>query len=331
MINYKNLGVINTRQMLSKALAGGYAVPGFNFSHLEQAQAIIQAIVETRSPLILQILKSDREYIGAKLVPNIVQGLVKYAMDLGLESPQIAMHLDHGDSFELCKNCIDDGFSSVMIDGSHLPFEKNIELTQKVTEYAHKYDVTVEGELGVIAGAEGYLNSKLSLYTEPDDVIDFVRRTGCDSLAISIGTAHGSFKFTAEQCVKNENGILEPPPLAFSVLEEIEKKLTGFPIVLHGSSTVPQEKVKLINKYGGKLNDAVGIPENQLKKASKQAVCKINIDSDSRLTMTATLREFFEQKPQEYDPRLYLAKAREDMKAVYIHLIKDVLGSANKL
>lgn len=331
MINYNELGVVNTKQMLSRALKERYAVPGFNFCHLEQVQAIIQAIVETKSPVILQILKSDREYIGPKLIPNIVKGLVEYAKDLGLEKPQIALHLDHGDTLELCKNCIDDGFSSVMIDGSHLPFEENIKLTKSVVDYAHKFDVTVEGELGVIAGAEGYKYSKISTYTEPEDVINFVSHTGCDSLAISIGTAHGSYKFTAEQCEKDERGVLVPPPLAFNVLEEIERKLSDFPIVLHGSSTVPQDKVKTINLYGGKLKDAIGIPESQLAKAAKQAVCKINIDSDSRLTMTASIRKFFAEIPYEYDPRIYLAIARDDMKEVYKHLISNVLGSANKL
>lgn len=331
MTNYSNLGVVNTKQMLSKALKERYAVPGFNFSHLEQAQAIIQAITETQSPVILQILKSDREYIGPKLVPDMVKGLLEYAKSLGLDNPQIALHLDHGDSLELCKNCIDDGFSSVMIDGSHLPFEENIELTKSVVEYAHKYNVTVEGELGVIAGAEGYKYSKISTHTKPENVINFVSHTDCDSLAISIGTAHGSYKFTAEQCTRDAKGVLVPPPLAFDVLEEIEKNLPDFPIVLHGSSTVPQDKIKTINHYGGKLKDAIGIPESQLSKAAKQAVCKINIDSDSRLTMTAALRKFFVQIPYEYDPRLYMALAREDMKEVYKHLIIDVLGSANKL
>ena len=256
------------------------------------------------------------------------EGLSK---ELGWEKPQIVLHLDHGDSFETCKSCIDMGFSSVMIDGSHLPYEENVALTKKVVEYAHQFDVTVEGELGVLAGVEDEVSAEESHYTKPEEVVDFVTKTGCDSLAISIGTSHGAFKFTPEQCtIDPETGRLVPPPLAFDILEAIEKELPGFPIVLHGSSSVPQEEVDTINKYGGALKAAVGIPESQLRKAAESAVCKINIDSDSRLAMTAAIREVFATKPAEFDPRKFLGPARDNMKKQYIHKIVNVLGSDGK-
>ncbi|MBQ6766493.1 MAG: ketose-bisphosphate aldolase, partial [Paludibacteraceae bacterium] len=242
----------------------------------------------------------------------------------------VVMHLDHGNSFELCKSCVDMGFSSVMIDGSALPYEENIALTKKVVEYAHKYDVTVEGELGVLAGVEDEVSAEASHYTQPSEVIDFTKRTGVDSLAISIGTSHGANKFTPEQCTRDANGILVPPPLRFDILKEIEKQLPGFPIVLHGSSSVPQEYVKIINENGGKLKDAVGIPEDQLRQAAKSAVCKINIDSDGRLAMTAAIRKFFNDEPSKFDPRQYLGPAREELKKLYMHKVTDVLGSAGK-
>ena len=299
MTSYKELGLVNTREMFKKAVAGGYAIPAFNFNTLEQMQAIVQA---------------------------------EYAKELGCKNPQIVLHLDHGDSFELCKDCIDNGFSSVMFDGSALPYEENIRITKQVVEYAHAHDVTVEAELGVLAGVEDEVQAEKSHYTKPEEVIDFATRSGCDSLAISIGTSHGAYKFTPEQCTRDpKTGRLVPPPLAFDILHEIEKKLPGFPIVLHGSSSVPQEEVDTINAHGGKLPDAVGIPEEQLREASKSAVCKINIDSDSRLAMTAAIRKHFDEKPGDFDPRQYLKPARENMKKMYIHKIVEVLGSNNKL
>lgn len=332
MVNYKDLGLVNTREMFARAVNGGYAIPAFNFNNMEQLQAIIMAAVETKSPVILQISKGARQYANQTLLRYMAEGAVAYAKELGCEHPEIVLHLDHGDSFELCKNCIEMGFSSVMIDGSALPYDENVALTRKVVDYAHKYDVTVEGELGVLAGVEDEVSAEESHYTKPEEVIDFVTKTGVDSLAISIGTSHGAYKFTPEQCtVDPKTGRLVPPPLAFDVLEAIEKKLPGFPIVLHGSSSVPQDDVDTINKYGGALKAAVGIPEEQLRKAAKSAVCKINIDSDSRLAMTAAIRKTFAEKPAEFDPRKYLGPAREHMKELYMHKIINVLGSNDKL
>lgn len=332
MINYKELGLVNTRDMFSRAINGGYAIPAFNFNNMEQLQAIVMAAVETKSPVILQISKGARNYANQTLLRYMAEGAVAYAKELGCKHPELVLHLDHGDSFELCKDCIDMGFSSVMIDGSALPYDENVALTKKVVEYAHQYDVTVEGELGVLAGVEDEVSSEVSHYTKPEEVVDFVTKTGVDSLAISIGTSHGAYKFTPEQCtVDPKTGRLLPPPLAFDVLEAIEKELPGFPIVLHGSSSVPQEDVDTINKYGGNLKAAVGIPEEQLRKAAKSAVCKINIDSDSRLAMTAAVRKTLAEKPAEFDPRKYLSPARDHMKELYIHKIVNVLGSKNKL
>ena len=332
MINYKTLGLVNTRDMFAKAVKGGYAIPAFNFNNMEQLQAIVKASVETKSPVILQVSKGARDYANQTLLRYMAEGAVAYAKELGCEKPEIVLHLDHGDSFETCKSCIDMGFSSVMIDGSHLPYEENVALTKKVVEYAHQFDVTVEGELGVLAGVEDEVSAAESHYTKPEEVVDFVTKTGCDSLAISIGTSHGAYKFTPEQCtVDPETGRLLPPPLAFDVLAAIEEQLPGFPIVLHGSSSVPQEDVDTINQNGGKLVAAVGIPEEQLRKASKSAVCKINIDSDSRLAMTAAVRKTLAEKPGEFDPRKYLGPARESMKKLYMHKIINVLGSNDKL
>ena len=306
MVNYKDLGLVNTREMFKKAINGGYAIPAFNFNNMEQLQAIIKASSELKSPVILQVSKGARNYANQTLLRYMAQGAVEYAKELGCNHPEICLHLDHGDSFEICKSCVDFGFSSVMIDGSALPYEENIALTKKVVEYAHQFDVTVEGELGVLAGVEDEVASEVSHYTKPEEVIDFVSRTGVDSLAISIGTSHGAYKFTRDQCtVDPETGRLVPPPLAFDVLDAIMEKLPGFPIVLHGSSSVPQEYVDIINANGGKLPDAVGIPEEQLRKAAKSAVCKINIDSDSRLAFTAAVRKVFNDKPGEFDPRKY--------------------------
>ena len=298
---------------------------------MEQLQAIIKAAADTKSPVILQVSKGARNYANPILLRYMAQGAVEYAKSLGWEHPQIVLHLDHGDSFELCKDCIDHGFSSVMIDGSHLPYEENVALTKKVVDYAHQYDVTVEGELGVLAGVEDEVSSDHHTYTDPEEVIDFVERTGVDSLAISIGTSHGAYKFTPEQCTRDpKTGLLIPPPLAFDVLEKIEEKLPDFPIVLHGSSSVPQEYVKIISENGGKLPDAIGIPEEELRKAARMNVSKINIDSDSRLAMTAAIRKAFNDNPAEFDPRKYLGPARDEMGKLYKHKIINVLGSDGK-
>ncbi len=329
MINYKDLGLVNTREMFKKAMEGGYAVPAYNFNNMEQLQAIISACVETKSPVILQVSKGARNYANKTILRYMAEGAVQYAKELGYQIP-IALHLDHGDSFELCKDAIDMGFSSVMIDGSHLPYEENVALTRKVVEYAHQFDVTVEGELGVLAGIEDEVSAEKSTYTRPEEVEDFVSKTGVDSLAISIGTSHGANKFKPEMCTRNEEGILVPPPLRFDILKEVEKRLPGFPIVLHGSSSVPQHLVKTINKYGGNLKDAIGIPEEQLRKAAKSAVCKINIDSDGRLAMTAAIRKYLAEHPDVFDPRKYLGPAREALKELYKHKNINVLGSAGK-
>ena len=331
MVNYKDLGLVNTREMFKNAMAGKYAIAAFNFNNMEQMQAIIQAAVECKSPVILQVSSGARKYANQTLLRYMAQGAVEYAKELGLNIP-ITLHLDHGDSFELCKSCIDMGFSSVMIDGSHLPYDENVALTKKVVEYAHQFDVTVEGELGVLAGVEDEVSADHHTYTDPEEVIDFATRTGCDSLAISIGTSHGAYKFTPEQChIDPKTGRMVPPPLAFEVLDAVMEKLPGFPIVLHGSSSVPEEEVETINKYGGALKAAIGIPEEELRKAAKSAVCKINIDSDSRLAMTAAVRKVFAEKPAEFDPRKYLGPARDNMEKLYKHKIINVLGSDNKL
>ncbi|MDD4031866.1 MAG: class II fructose-1,6-bisphosphate aldolase [Bacteroidales bacterium] len=329
MVSYKELGLVNSKELFAKAIKGGYAIPAFNFNNMEQLQAIIAACVEKKSPVILQVSSGARKYANQTLLRYMAQGAVEYSKELGYAIP-IVLHLDHGDTFELCKSCIEFGFSSVMIDGSHHPYEKNVELTRQVVEYAHKYDVTVEGELGVLAGIEDDVVAASHVYTQPEEVEDFLKKTGVDSLAISIGTSHGANKFKPAQCTRNADGILVPPPLRFDILEEIEKRIPGFPIVLHGSSSVPQDKVAIINKYGGALKDAIGIPEDQLRRAASSAVCKINIDSDGRLAMTAAVREVFANKPEEFDPRKYLGPARDSLKELYMHKVVDVLGSAGK-
>ena len=314
MVDYKSLGLVNTREMFKRAINGGYAIPAFNFNNMEQLQAIIKASSDLKSPVILQVSKGARNYANQTLLRYMAQGAVEYAKELGCKHPEIVLHLDHGDTFETCKSCIDYGFSSVMIDGSSLPYDENVALTKKVVDYAHQFDVTVEGELGVLAGVEDEVVAEVSHYTKPEEVIDFTSKTGVDSLAISIGTSHGAYKFTPEQCTRDpKTGLLIPPPLAFDVLDEIMKKLPGFPIVLHGSSSVPQEYVKIINENG------------------KSAVCKINIDSDSRLAFTAAVRKVFNEKPGEFDPRKYCGPARDLMTELYKHKIIDVLGSDNKL
>lgn len=331
MTSYRELGLVNTVELFKKAVKGGYALPAYNFNNLEQLQAIVQACVETKSPVILQVSSGARKYANANLLRNMAKGAVEYAKELGYSIP-IVLHLDHGDTFELCVDCIENGFSSVMIDGSHLPYEDNVALTKKVCEYAHsrKDYVSVEGELGVLAGVEDEVSAEHSNYTRPDEVEDFVKKTGVDSLAISIGTSHGRTKFKPEQCTKTADGVLVPPPLRFDILEEIEKRIPGFPIVLHGSSSVPMEYVRMIEQYGGRLKDSVGIPEAQLRKAAASAVCKINIDSDGRLAMTALLRKVLFEKPEEFDPRKLLGPARDELKKLYMHKNIEVLGSAGK-
>ena len=322
MIHYKELGLVNSRELFKSAVKGGYAIPAFNFNNLEQLQAIISACVETKSPVILQVSKGARKYANQTLLQHLAKGAVEYAKELGYAIP-VVLHLDHGDSFETCKACIETGFSSVMIDGSHFPYEENVRLTKQVVDFARRFDVTVEGELGVLAGIEDEVSSEHSTYTHPEEVEDFVKKTGVDSLAISIGTSHGAFKF------KVKPGEL-PPPLRFDILEECEKRIPGFPIVLHGASSVPQEIVDEINKYGGKLENATGVSEDQLRKAAASSVCKINIDSDGRLAMTAAIRKTLVEKPGEFDPRNYLGPARDKLKELYKHKIVNVLGSADK-
>lgn len=320
--HYKELGLVNTREMFQKAVRGGYAIPAYNFNNMEQLQAIILASIETNSPVIIQVSNGARNYANAAMLRCMAQGAVEMAREMGSQIP-ICLHLDHGDSFELCKTCIDSGFSSVMIDGSHLSYDENVALTRKVVEYAHQFDVTVEGELGVLAGIEDDVVAEHSTYTRPDEVEDFVTKTGVDSLAISIGTSHGAYKF---KLAEGE----EVPPLRFDILDEIEQRIPGFPIVLHGASSVVQEYVQLINEYGGFLEGAVGVPEAQLRQAAKSAVCKINIDSDGRLAMTAKVREFLANNPNEFDPRKFLGAARSELIALMKHKNETVLGSAGK-
>ena len=318
-ISYKSLGLVNTKELFAKAIKGGYAIPAYNFNNMEQLQAIIQACVETESPLILQVSKGAREYANQTLLRYMAQGAVEYAKELNNgKCIPIVLHLDHGPDFETCKSCIDYGFSSVMIDGSHLSYEDNVALTRKVVEYAHAHDVTVEGELGVLAGVEDDVKAEKHTYTRPEEVEDFVKRTGVDSLAIAIGTSHGAYKFKPG----------DNPKIRLDILAEIEKRIPGFPIVLHGSSSVPQDLVKIINENGGKLKDAIGIGEDQLREAARSAVCKINIDSDGRLAMTAASLNVFREKPAEFDPRKYLGPARTALKELYERKNREVLGSA---
>jgi fructose-bisphosphate aldolase class II len=320
--NYKDLGLVNTKEMFRKAMEGGYAIPAYNFNNMEQLQGIILGCVASRSPVILQVSGSARKYADPTMLRYMAVGAVQMARAEGSDIP-IALHLDHGDSFELAKSCIDSGFSSVMLDGSHHPFEENARITRQVVEYAHQKDVTVEGELGVLAGIEDEVSHDVSHYTEPEEVEAFVAKTGVDSLAISIGTSHGAYKF------KIKPGE-EVPPLRFDILEEIEKRVPGFPIVLHGASAVIPKYIEMINKYGGKMDDAVGIPEEQLRRAAGSAVCKINIDSDGRLAMTAVIRKVFAENPSEFDPRKYLGPARDELIKMVSQKNETVLGSAGK-
>lgn len=319
MVSYKELGLVNTRNLFKKAVKGGYAIPAYNFNNMEQLQSIIMACVETNSPVILQVSAGARNYANQTMLRYMAEGAVQYSKDLGKKIP-IVLHLDHGDSYELCKSCIDTGFSSVMIDGSHLSYVENVKLTKKVVAYAHKHDVTVEGELGVLAGVEDDVQADEHVFTQPEEVQDFVSKTGVDSLAIAIGTSHGAYKFKPGT----------NPQIRLDILHEIEKRIPGFPIVLHGSSSVPHELVKQINAFGGKMEDAIGIPESQLREAAKSAVCKINIDSDGRLAMTAAIRKVLKEKPGEFDPRKYLGPARDALKELYMHKNINVLGSAGK-
>ena len=319
--------LVTSKEMFEKAYNGGYAIGAFNVNNMEIIQGITEAAKECNAPVILQVSKGARAYANRTYLVKLVEAAV---IETGLP---IVLHLDHGDSFETCKSCIDDGFTSVMIDASSKPFEENIAITKQVVEYAHAHGVVVEAELGTLAGVEDEVNvsAEDSSYTRPEDVEEFVKRTGCDSLAIAIGTSHGAYKFRPEQCTRNEKGILVPPPLRFDILEEVSKRLPGFPIVLHGSSSVPQEWVKVINENGGKMPDAVGIPEEQLREASKLAVCKINIDSDLRLAMTGSIRQFFNEHPDKFDPREYLKPARANIKELVKHKIVDVLGCNDKI
>ncbi|MDD4339389.1 MAG: class II fructose-1,6-bisphosphate aldolase [Syntrophales bacterium] len=324
MIRYRDLGLVNTRAMFAAAVHGGFAVPAYNFNNMEQLQAIVLACLETQSPVILQVSKGARDYADETLLRYLGQGAVammkRVAGEKGLGEIPITLHLDHGDSYDLCVSCIETGFSSVMIDGSHLAYEDNCALTRRVVDYAHRFDVTVEGELGVLAGVEDDVSAESHTYTKPEEVQDFLSRTGVDSLAISIGTSHGARKFKPGQ----------DPEIRLDILREIEKRIPGFPIVLHGSSSVPPEAVDTINRYGGRLQDSIGIPEAQLREAARSAVCKINIDSDGRLVMTAAIREVFASRPAEFDPRKYLGPAREALKAMYQRKNREVLGSAGK-
>ena len=326
------MAIVTTTEMFKKAYNGGYAIGAFNVNNMEIIQGITEAAIDLKAPLILQVSKGARSYAKHVYLMKLIEAAVEDAeQTAGFDLP-IAVHLDHGDSFELCKSCIDGGFTSVMIDKSGLPIEENIKITKQVVEYAHDHGVVVEAELGTLAGVEDEVNvsAEDSSYTKPEDVQHFVEETGCDSLAIAIGTSHGAYKFTAAQCTRDANGKLVPPPLRFDILEEVSKRLPGFPIVLHGSSSVPQEFVDKINKFGGKMPDAVGIPEEQLRKAAEMAVCKINIDSDLRLALTACIREHFAEHPDHFDPRQYLKPGREAIKAMVAHKITDVLGCDGK-
>ena len=319
--------LVTSTEMFKKAYDGGYAIGAFNVNNMEIVQGITEAAQEVSAPLILQVSKGARAYANHTYLMKLVEAAV---IETGLP---ICLHLDHGDSFETCKSCIDGGFTSVMIDASSKPFAENIEITRKVVEYAHDHGVVVEAELGTLAGIEDEVKvaSDAASYTRPEEVEEFVTKTGCDSLAIAIGTSHGAYKFTAAQCTRNEKGVLVPPPLRFDVLEEVSKRLPGFPIVLHGSSSVPQEYVKMINENGGNMPDAVGIPEEQLRKAASMAVCKINIDSDLRLAMTGTIRKFMAEHPDKFDPREYLKPARANIKELVKHKLVDVLGCNGKI
>ena len=319
--------LVTSKEMFAKAYDGGYAIGAFNVNNMEIVQGITEACKEEHAPVILQVSKGARAYANHTYLVKLVEAAVIECPDI-----PIVLHLDHGDSFETCKSCIDGGFTSVMIDASSKPFAENIEITKKVVEYAHDRGVVVEAELGSLAGIEDDVKvaSEAASYTRPEEVEEFVTKTGCDSLAIAIGTSHGAYKFKPEQCHLNEQGILVPPALRFDVLEEVTRRLPGFPIVLHGSSSVPQEYVKMVNENGGKMPNAIGVPEEQLRKAASLSVCKINIDSDLRLAMTGTIRQYFNEHPDHFDPRQYLKPARANIKELVRHKLVDVLGCAGK-
>lgn len=314
------MGLTTTTEMFKKAYEGKYAIGAFNVNNMEIVQGIMEAAVETNSPVILQVSKGARNYANPIYLKKLVEAAIEDAKVKGKEI-DVVLHLDHGDSFELCKDCIDSGFTSVMIDGSKYDFEENVELTKKVVEYAHPRGVVVEAELGKLAGIEDEVNVKDedANFTSPDEAVEFVKRTGCDSLAIAIGTSHGAYKFKGE------------PRLRFDILEEITNRMPGYPLVLHGASSVPQEFVEMCNKYGGKIPGAKGVTEELLRKAATYGVCKINIDSDIRLAMTASIRECFVNSPEVFDPRTYLGKGREAVKAMVKHKIVDVLGSKDAM
>ena len=319
------MSLVTSKEMFKKAYDGGYAVGAFNVNNMEIVQGITEACKEEKAPVILQVSKGARAYANHTYLVKLVEAAV-------IECPEIpiVLHLDHGPDFETCKACIDGGFTSVMIDGSAHSFADNIEVTKKVVEYAHDHGVVVEGELGTLAGIEDEVSHAVGSYTRPEEVEEFVEKTGVDSLAIAIGTSHGAYKFKPEQCTVNEKGILVPPPLRFDILEEVSRRLPGFPIVLHGSSSVPQEYVAMVNAHGGKMPNAIGVPEEQLRHAAKLSVCKINIDSDLRLAMTGTIRQFFDEHPDKFDPREYLKPARANIKEIVRHKLRDVLGCAGK-
>jgi fructose-bisphosphate aldolase class II len=321
-ISYKDLGLVNTRELFRKAMEGGYAIPAYNFNNLEQLQAVLTGCAESKSPVILQVSSGARKYANQTMLRYMAMGGMQMLRDMGAEIP-VALHLDHGDSFELAKSCIDSGFSSVMIDKSDLPFDENIEVCKQVVAYAHDHDVTVEGELGVLAGIEDEVSHEHSTYTQPEEVEEFVKRSGVDSLAISIGTSHGAYKFKVKPGE-------DPPPLRFDILEEVQRRIPGFPIVLHGASSVVQEYVAMINEFGGKLEGTAGVSEDQLRRAARSAVCKVNIDSDGRLAVTGVIRKQLAEKPENFDPRKYLGPAREALKQLVIHKNTHVLGSAGK-
>ncbi|MDR2778154.1 MAG: class II fructose-1,6-bisphosphate aldolase [Rickettsiales bacterium] len=327
MVKYESLGFVNTRQMLDDAYRGGYAVPAYNFNNMEQLQSIVVACLKTQSPVILQVSAGARKYADGDLLRNMARGAVemmkRMAGELKIKEIPVALHLDHGANFEICRECIESGFSSVMIDGSALEYENNIDVTRKVVDFAHSYNITVEGELGRLAGIEDEVSSENSNYTRPEDVEYFVSKTGVDSLAISIGTSHGAYKFKVE----NEEEI---PALRFDILENISKKLPNFPIVLHGASSVPQDTIQTINAFGGRIEKAFGVPEEQLRKAAKLSVCKINVDSDGRLVMTAAIRKYLLKNPEKFDPRDYLGEARKNLTDMYMRKNETVFGSVNK-
>ena len=321
-IIYKKLGLVNTTELFKKAIQGGYAIPAYNFSNMEQLQAIITACVETNSPVILQVTEGARKYANQLLLRHMAIGAVEMARGMGSGIP-VCLHLDHGNSWEVCRSCVDSGFSSVMFDGSFRSYQENVKITKQIVEYAHQFDVSVEGELGVLAGVEDEISSQKSIYTKPEEVKDFIDQTGVDSLAVAIGTSHGAYKFKLKPGEAS-------PSLRFDILEEIKKIVPGFPIVLHGASSVPQEYVEIIDKYGGQIENAIGIPEEQIREAAKSAVCKVNIDSDSRLVMTAVIRRVMAEQPKEFDPRKYLGSARDELVKFLKNKNKNILGSANR-